>query len=476
MKGLFSKVFIMLLSISLIFNAAVKPKKTEAVAPVLIWAAEALVVDVVANLGWKYVAKPAYEAIKKKVAKKVVDNADNFDFSKKKVSLSKDGKMRVPASSLDKTKIATILKEESTVIVEKDTERKANTSKPIYDVDVSYTPVDPYYNTGMCLDVVPGKVINGIDNNLAVEWFNEVVSVKFDAYPYEQKVLVTFIDTMAGKQKSFVSTVKGGQPCANYELQVQEDTGDFLMFWLYKDGMNHTYTSLPRNEGFSFSSWKKIKQSLAGIKTTILHADGILIPESTKNVYDIPLKTPSTYKPPNDVQLNAPVTIQLPDINIENDLELDFDELGGFTTNISRGITTYETNNMDLTTNNYQYNYVVNNYYYSDVVGVPQTDVDEDLKDLIPTDPTNPTDPKPPAEVPTEYTSLMSRMAGKVIDMYNGIVTFMKTSVEMMGELTAGTAGMVVFLTSFFSWLPAEYVTLLSVALMIGVTAFFLRR
>lgn len=82
----------------------------------------------------------------------------------------------------------------------------------------------------------------------------------------------------------------------------------------------------------------------------------------------------------------------------------------------------------------------------------------------------------PPAEIPSNFFELMANVGGKIIDTYNGIVKFASDSVTAMGSLVTGTAGLVTFLGTFFSWLPAPFVSLLSVGFMMGVLAFFLRR
>lgn len=78
----------------------------------------------------------------------------------------------------------------------------------------------------------------------------------------------------------------------------------------------------------------------------------------------------------------------------------------------------------------------------------------------------------PPTTVSDDTHSIL----GYVSDMYNGMVSFMGNAVDDLKSVSAGSVGLVSFLTDFFSWLPSPIVTLFMGAFSIGFVAYFFRR
>lgn len=80
------------------------------------------------------------------------------------------------------------------------------------------------------------------------------------------------------------------------------------------------------------------------------------------------------------------------------------------------------------------------------------------------------------SDVPSTIDSDVHTLTGYIADSYNGIKTFMSSSISTMQDLVKGSAGLVTFLKDFFSWLPAPFVNVMTVGFMIGFIGFWFRR
>lgn len=130
--------------------------------------------------------------------------------------------------------------------------------------------------------------------------------------------------------------------------------------------------------------------------------------------------------------------------------------------------------NYDNSVHNFRYDYDMNDYE-TEPLNPPFTpeEVEEMFNPPTVVDPPRVPDvPDGTGDVSTDVKSITSLMA----DTYNGLKTFMADSVDMMKSLTQGTAGLVSFLGTFFSWLPNQFVSVVTVGFMIGMVGYWFRR
>lgn len=493
MKKQVKRVIPLLLSFLLVFNLIFAPKKAHAIAPLvawLAWTAAGVVADVAIEQGIKYVSKKVAKNTADKVTKKVLDNANDFDFTKSYGKKTKDGKVYIPATALDKQKVAKLWKDEYEVIADKSVKRKQQASNPKFEVDIDVIETDPYYGTGIDLTVKRQENATSQTAFLGVEWFSEVVDIKFEALPYEQETRITLIDSWNGHE-FVLGRFEGGNPSNAYTLELFNQS--FIMYFTLYDGdweeslsndRWYHYKSDSSNDS-SYDEWLELKKSLAGYKTTFVYADGFIMPDTMKNIYDIPLNTPSKY----DIGQSKPsdgIYIDLPDTyNDGNEYEITENNYQDFSTEIENYVAKQE-NILDMSTNNYDYSTtIINNYYTYEEGEKEPAEVENEITIIIDND-DNDGDgggSDPPAtgggDVPSEtnkFNELMGTVAQQMKDVYKGFTGFLEASVDGMKDLATGTVGLATFFTGWFSFMPSEFTSLLGIAFMMGVFAHFFRR
>lgn len=387
-KGKIIKMFLpIFLSVMLIFNAAIPPKKTQAVAPILIWAAEALIAEVVIDLGWKYVGKPALKKLTKKISKKIMDNPNAFDFMKKKPKI--DGKKKsidVDISPLDRAKIASMVKEESKTIKAKDKDNHEKWTTPSYDVDFGNT--DPFYNTGVKLNIYPDTSYgNLLRNQEALHFYKKLIHFKFIPNAYKASSNLELISSLDNRVVC-TQTLSGGTPYRVHDVKARyltNTSGDeyYLNFFSTGCSMN---PKTPEVKVF-----KSYLRALELANTTIYLAEGVMVPEDNTRVYDVPMSTPSGTKLPNHNDLDIDLSIPI-DIDNENILEVEWEDLDIYQNYFEQYVTNVE-NKGDVTINNYEnITYVTNIYYQSDPYDKTPEEVCKEINCDGETNP--PTDPE----------------------------------------------------------------------------------
>lgn len=388
-RGKIIKMFLpIFLSVMLIFNAAIPPKKTQAVAPLLVWAAEALIAEVVVDLGWKYVGKPALKKITNKLSKKMMDNPNAFDFMKKKPKV--DGqkkKVDIDVSPLDRAKVASLLKEEFKEIKKADTDRKQKTTNPV--LEVSYAETDPLYNTGVKFNYVPHESSTqpGM-NKMALDFFSRFYDVILTPNAYKESTNVKYRNIVTGDIVDD-GNYKGGTPYSERTLTL-EYSGT-CTYYCIRVKFNTYATTLT---SVTDPAWKIYQAYLRQIELnnrTIYMADGVTVPEDNTKIYDVPLNTPSGTKLPNSNDIDIDLSIPI-DIDNDNVLEVEWEDLDIYQKYFQDYITNVE-NKGDITINNYEnITYVTNIYYQSDPYDKTPEEVCKEINCDGETNP--PTDPE----------------------------------------------------------------------------------
>lgn len=380
------KILPIFLAMLIIFNTVIPPKQTDAIAPAIPWIARALVGDVIVDLGWKYVGKPVVDKITDKVSGTVVKNAKDFDFLKKKPK--KNGKkIDIDISPLDRLKIATLIKKEGAEIIELDKQRVDKITRPTYEVD--FPDVDPFYNTGIFLDLKPTP-----DGQEFLDFFTKFINIEFMPNAYDRSTTVTMFSALSG-DILFTKELAGGTPTRKYDVDLIRWSCYEGCQYYYELRLDGSYETVSPSKKLPTEYWlfQEYKRQLSINNRTIYLANGFSVPQDNTRIIEIPIKTPSTYVPPNADKLD--IDISIPIITDDDTvIDLDWEDLDIYLPDIENyyNITV---NKSDLTVNN-NYNTVINKYYYicEDGSCKTQEEIDEELPDIpdLPDDGTPPED------------------------------------------------------------------------------------
>lgn len=378
----FQKAMI-LFSIALLLSTFIPQKKAHAIAPLLIWAAEAIVVDIALEQGWKYAKKSGMTAKAKKVAQDVVDNVIHYDFAKKKPIKKADGKIDIDVSANDRAKIARQLADlGEDIILANDDRERTNTSKPKYSLDVAST--DPMADTSIEINVILSA--DTPNERQALDFVNKLWHFKFTPVAYAKKTKVEMISAVDGQIRN-LGELDGGSALSpkSYTLRPYYNTGSSYTMSLTSGSWTSSY-SISSYSSTTSKSFQAYINAVTLANTKIFYADGIMIPETVKNVYPAPINMAPDYKLPNYEQLkDRPVRIdvELPDTV---DVELDWED-STYLTKIETEINE-EYNKMDVTiNNNYDYStQVINNYYTDKNYDVKAPDIEPEIETPPPTD------------------------------------------------------------------------------------------
>ena len=471
----------------LVSFAALKPKKeVDAALPLIPIIAGAIAAEVAGELGWKYVGKPAWKAIEKKISGKVVSNADKFDFPKSKPKKNKDGSLSYPVSKKDRAKIASLLKEVGEEIIEADIERTSKNEKGKtdgYDFGLEIEAGDasnPFYKTALNVKIVP--YLENSAGYRAVDFFTKFYSIEFEPQAYENKVKITVINSIDGT--SYDSFFYGGTP---------DDLNVILLKMLYEND-DYRVISEPaamndyigRDGSVTNNLYHAYLNELNKNNRIIYLAGGVSVPEDNTRVYNYPMNTPVSYDLPPSLQNVSDADIIIPNFH-DDVIEAEFVEIDdsyNWTNEdiekITNHVSTIEDsfNVENVTTNNITYH--VNNYYTADDGEKSVLEVENEIQVIVGNENNNNgggglnTVDNP--EVPKGFFASLYVMAEQVRDMYEGVTLYLSSAVKGFKDLTDGVNGLTTFLGDFFDWLPNEFRLLISSSLMLGVVAFFLRR
>lgn len=476
-----SKIFKILMCFTLIFtmSMALKPKeKAHAVLPLLAPIAGAVVGEVASELGWKYVGKPAFKAVKDKIAGQVQKNTDKFDFTKKKPK-KKGSKIDIDVSPLDRAKIASMLKEEGSNVIELDKKRSQKMTNPSYEVDFNVD--DPFYSTGVHLNLV--SVSDSAESLQRKDFVSRMFNVEFVPNAFDGTSDVNFISVLTGDVYA-VEGVVGGNPYVEYNYMLSYYTSTDLALFRINDG---EYLASEYIKNFEDSKeWKMYESYIEQLQQnnrTIYMAGGLIVPEDNTRIYNVPLDTPSSYVLPNSTDLDVDISIPIAGGD-DTEIDLEWEDLVQYENDINNYENTVIERGDVTITNDYS-TYIVNNYYTADDGEPTIEEVENEIEneiiiigdgsggsggagDLTPVD--------DPIEVPEGFFHELYEVGQYIGDMYNGITSYLVMAVDGMEELASGASGLVEFLGEFFDWLPDEYVAILSSGFMLGVVAFFVRR
>lgn len=381
------KSFIIFMMFVYFFAVAVPPKKTDAILPLLIPVAKALVVDVALTQGIKYAQKTGFDKKVMNVAKNVIEKADLYDFSDKKITKTKGGKLDIPMSALDRAKVAWEVADEFSDVIDADQDRQAKTSKPRYDVD--YANTDPFYKTSVSLDLLPRSVEIGADNKM-LDYTKKYIDIKFTPIAFKQESNVEFIDSLTGMV--YGSRVFLGGTYTNpasYVLYARSVSGSSSGF-LYNSNTVFTVD-------ITQPSWKLYQaylDQLSYSSAVTYTASGVIVPETIKKVYKVPPETVDDSDLPNKAELsNKPISIDI-GVTSDVDVELDWDNTEYLTQVEQHNETQIKKGDVTIN-NNYKYTIEVINNYYTDVnYGNNKTEIDIEIENNLP-DPVDPVDPDP---------------------------------------------------------------------------------
>lgn len=475
---------------------SVKPKEqAHAIAPLVawgLWTAGGVVADIALEQGIKWATKTAGKKAADKVTKKVLDNADDFDFTKEAPKKTKDGELYVPVSSLDKQKIATLWKEEATTVIEADINRKQKYSKPKYDLEFSAN--DPMYSTSISLDVVP-DFADWTGSKQMHAMIQGTYDVVFTPIPYGMKTNVTLVSVIDGSTVN-LGDAKGGSSGnpTNYKIRVAGGNTGFT-----KDNLatkkDTTFYFEPSLDGRSYRdlpvSLNNLKyfygylQALANANRTIYLANGLVVPGDAQRIYEVPMNTPSGYDTGVSKKPSAGFKIPLPDSYKDgNEYELTENNYQEFETIYNDYVTNNLEQELDYSTNNYDYSTTTINNYYTYEEDEDEKSIEDVKNDITIIIENNNQDNNenggsgnlPSGEETNKFYQLMANTGQKITDMYNGVVKFFEVATTGFSSLTSGMGGFMKFLDEFFDWLPDEYRALLGAGFTLGVVSFFLRR
>lgn len=485
-RKLAHRVLVSFLVLSLILIPLRPKQEADALAPLLagaLWVGGAIASEVAMDLGWKFLGKPAWDAIETKVMKDVANNPDSWDFPKTKPK--KNGKkLDVDVSANDRQKMATLLKKYGDEVIEMDLDRKAKHTTPSYYVDIDDLE-DPFYNTS--IDVNISAYSGRSSEVMMLDYMSKFIDIEFTPIPYGRATYVEFIDTISGENivlnpgGSYRKKVNGGTV---YNLEMKDfgynsNTGSSMIG--LADEMSYTFyvweSAKPRK---SYQMYQGYLNQLQENNRTIYVAQGVSVPEDNTKIYEIPLNTPSTYKLPWGDSISKPISIPLPD---EDDSVIDIEwsevETRQYDDDVENYQTTIINDNDPTITNNY--NHVVNNYYTYEVESNEPSpeEINNQIAIIIENDIDIGTGGGgiPVVDDADKAVRVYDRtLVGYIKSVYDYLADGLDNSILALKDITDSASGLVSFLDSSFEWLPNEWRALFGSAFVMGVVAHFLRR
>lgn len=453
----------------------VKPRKADAIVQALVPIAGALVAEVALDLGWKYVVEPAYEAIVKKVAGEVVSKPDLYDFPKNKPKKG-NGKIEVDVSPNDRAKIAKKLADEAKKVIDLDTARRAKTSKPVYKIDVADT-ADPFYGTSIELDVKP-KDSSSMAVMEAYEFFISFFRIEFQAKSFEQRSDIGVYSDVTGN-KLFEWSLAGG-PSSNpkkYDLVID--------YYFYSGDQFMPYLAGIQLQNFNMEKtvegklWKAYKQALNNsVGKKVYYSQGLVVPDSAKDVYSVDERTPPTYQLPNHNDLSKRLVLDMPD-NVpyfEGEIvDVDYEDLDNYIQHIEDSYNTYIEYGDVVTTNNYET--ITNNYYTTYNYEKSDDEVKQEISIIIENENNVGGVGCPEGDELCKSAEPYDRTILTYIkETYDYLDDWIDQLVASSRNVKESAGGLVSFLDEIFDWMPSEWRTLFATAFIGGIIAHFFRR
>lgn len=457
----------------IVFNIQVS--KPKAIAPLLIWGGSLLagvIAEEAIEMGIRHFSPDGKKKSKskaKKIATEVMDEVGDYGFEmfEKDAKRKADGSLEVYPSANDRAKLAKKVADEFDDVIEMETLHKEKMSKPSYGVD--YPIGDPLEKTSVHIEIV--KYSERPEDLKAHDKFIRLYNVRFTPIAFAKKTKVEFISSVTGRV-IWWENFEGGlsykiAPYSNYE-------GDTYPFRLQFVGGNSFYPTKDYETNLVYNQYINMIEKA---NSKIHYAEGLVVPESIKNVYPAPKHLPKDYELPNKGELsNKPVVFKNVFPPIGNDVDISWNELNQmaesdseFQNKFEQNIDTYLENG-DI--NNNTYNTVVMNNYYTD------KNYDEKVADVqIDIDNNFPVPVEPGEETPGGEVEPLNRgLLGYAKQTYEYLADSIDGALASLKDLTDSASGVVHYLNTSMSWLPASWRMLFGSAFIVGVVAHFLRR